>query len=56
MSPLRSEGSPEQREREGEAGKGAISLNWWTLVWEEGERLLSQGALVDWGQRSSGFP
>ena len=47
MSPLRSEGSLEQREREGDAGKGAISLNWWTLVWEEGEGLLSQGALVD---------
>ena len=41
MSPLRSLGSLEQREREGEAGKGAISLNWWTLVWEDGEGPLS---------------
>lgn len=56
MSPLRSEGSLEQREREGEAGKGAISLNWWTLVWEEGEGLLSQGALVDWGSAFQRIP
>lgn len=36
-------------EREGEAGKGAISLNWRTLVWEDGGGPLSQVALVDWG-------
>lgn len=55
MSAPEIRGSPEQREREGEAGKGAISLNWWTLVWEEGGYCLKV-PLWTGGQRSSGFP